>query len=58
VTGEDVDGPVSLRIEVDGRPWGYARAAHRDPEGGPWRFAVRHQLADGQAVSVWAVLRG
>jgi exopolysaccharide biosynthesis protein len=58
VTGEDVDGPVPLRIEVDGRPWGYARAAHVDPEGGPWRFAVAHHLADGQAVSVSAVLPG
>jgi exopolysaccharide biosynthesis protein len=58
VTGEDVDGPVPLRIEVDGRLWGYARAAHVDPEGGPWRFAVPHQLAEGQAVSVWAVLPG
>ena len=58
VTGEDVDGPVPLRIEVDGRLWGYARAAHVDPEGGPWRFAVAHHLADGQAVSVSAVLPG
>src|SRR5829696_3576812 len=58
VTGEDVDGPVPLRIEVDGRLWGYARAAHVDPEGGPWRFAVAHHLADGQAVSVSAVLSG
>jgi exopolysaccharide biosynthesis protein len=58
VTGEDVDGPVSLRIEVDGRLWGYARAAHLDPEGGPWRFAVAHHLADGQAVSVSALLPG
>ena len=58
MTGEDVDGPVPLRIEVDGRLWGYARAAHVDPEGGPWRFAVAHHLADGQAVSVSAVLPG
>ena len=58
VTGEDVDGPVPLRIEVDGRLWGYARAGHLDPEGGPWRFAVAHHLADGQAVSVSAVLPG
>jgi exopolysaccharide biosynthesis protein len=58
VTGEDVDGPVPLRIEVDGLLWGYARAAHRDPEGGPWRLAVAHHLADGQAVSVSALLPG
>lgn len=58
VTGEDVAGPVPLRIEVDGRPWAYARAAHVDPDGGPWRFAVAHHLADGQAVSVSAVLHG
>ncbi|HWC44177.1 MAG TPA: phosphodiester glycosidase family protein [Actinomycetota bacterium] len=58
VTGEDVDGPVPLRIEVDGLLWGYARAAHRDPDGGPWRLAVAHHLADGQAVSVSALLPG
>jgi hypothetical protein len=58
VTGEDVDGPVPVRIEVDGRLWGYARAGHLDPEGGPWRFAVAHHLTDGQAVSVSAVLPG
>lgn len=56
VAGEDVDGPVPLRIEVDGQLWGYARADHRDPEGGPWRFAVAHHLADGQAVGVTALL--
>jgi hypothetical protein len=54
VSGEDVTGPVSLRVEVDGRLWGYGRAAHLDPEGGPWRFAVAHHLAEGQAVAVLA----
>ena len=58
VTGEDVDGPVSLRIEVDGLLWGYARAAHRDPEGGLWRLAGAHRRADGQAGSVAARLPG
>jgi hypothetical protein len=38
---------VPLRIEVDRRLWGYARAAHVDPDGGPWRFAVAHHLTDG-----------
>jgi hypothetical protein len=55
VAGEDVTGPVSLRVEVDGRLWAYARAAHTDPDGGPWRFAVAHHLAAGQAVGVYAV---
>jgi hypothetical protein len=58
VTGEDVTGPVPLRVEVDGRPWGFARAGHTDPEGGPWRFAVPHHLAEGQSVAVYAVVPG
>ena len=58
VAGEDVTGPVPLRVEVDGQLWGYARAGHTDPEGGPWRFAVAHHLAEGQAVSVYAAAPG
>jgi exopolysaccharide biosynthesis protein len=58
VAGEDVTGPVPLRVEVDGRPWGFARAGHTDPEGGPWRFAVPHHLAEGQSVAVYAALPG
>ena len=58
VAGEDVTGPVPLRVEVDGQLRGYARAGHTDPEGGPWRFAVAHHLAEGQAVSVYAAAPG
>jgi hypothetical protein len=55
VSGEDVTGPVGLRVEVDGRPWGFGRAGHTDPDGGPWRFAIHHGLSPGQLVSVYAV---
>ena len=55
VWGEEATGPVALRIEVDGRLWRYARASHVDPDGGPWRFAVAHTLAEGQSVSVYAI---
>jgi hypothetical protein len=50
VTGEDMTGPVPL-VGVDGRPSGFARAGHTDPEGRPWRFAVPHHLAEGQSVA-------
>jgi len=55
VWGEEVTRPVTLRVEVDGRLWRYARASHVDPDGGPWRFAVAHNLAEGQSVSVYAI---
>ena len=55
VAADDAPGPVGLRIEVDGRLWGYGRAGHVDPEGGPWRFAVAHGLEPGRLVSVSAV---
>jgi Phosphodiester glycosidase len=55
VAREDAPGPVPLRVEVDGRLWRFARASHVDPEGGPWRFAIAHALAEGQTVSVYAV---
>jgi hypothetical protein len=55
VVGDDVTEPVMLRVEVDGRLWRYARASHVDPDGGPWRFAIAHALAEGQSVSVYAI---
>jgi hypothetical protein len=55
VAGDDVTGPVRLRVEVDGRLWRYARACQVDPDGGPWRFAIAHALAEGQSVSVYAI---
>ena len=55
VSGEDAPGPVGLRVEVDGRLWGFGRAGHVDPEGGPWRFAIHHDLRPGQLVGVYAV---
>jgi hypothetical protein len=54
VSGADATGPVGLRVEVDGQPWGFARADHLDPDGGPWRFAIHHGLRPGQLVSVCA----
>ncbi|HVG66326.1 MAG TPA: phosphodiester glycosidase family protein [Actinomycetota bacterium] len=55
VSGEGTPGPVGLRVEVDGRLWGFGRAGHVDPEGGPWRFAIHHDLRPGQLVGVYAV---
>ncbi|MDF2743398.1 MAG: hypothetical protein K0S88_4774, partial [Actinomycetia bacterium] len=45
---------MGLRVEVDGRLWGFGRASHVDPEGGPWRFAVAHGLEPGGLVRVFA----
>jgi hypothetical protein len=56
VWGDDVTGPVRLRVEVDGVLWKLARAAHVDPDGGPWRFAIHHDLAAGSQVSVYALV--
>ena len=58
VAEEGVAGPVGLRVEVDGRLWGYGRAGHVDPEGGPWRFAIAHGLEPGRLVSVYATGTG
>src|SRR5215208_4942496 len=55
VSGEGTPGPVGLRVEVDGQLQGFGRAGHVDPEGGPWRFAIHHDLRPGQLVSVYAV---
>jgi hypothetical protein len=55
VSGPEATGPVGLRVEVDGRLWGFGRAGHVDPEGGPWRFAIHHDLRPGQLVGVYAV---
>jgi len=55
VSGEGAPGPVGLRVEVDGQMQGFGRAGHVDPEGGPWRFAIHHDLRPGQLVSVYAV---
>ena len=55
VSGEEAFGPVGLRVEVDGQMQGFGRAGHVDPEGGPWRFAIHHDLRPGQLVSVYAV---
>jgi Phosphodiester glycosidase len=54
VAAEGAPGPVGLRVEVDGRLWGFGRASHVDPEGGPWRFAVAHGLEPGALVRVFA----
>ena len=56
VWGDDVAGPVRLRVEVDGVLWKLARADHVDPDGGPWRFAIHHELAAGSQVSVYALV--
>jgi exopolysaccharide biosynthesis protein len=58
VAREDAPGPVPLRVEVDGRLWRFGRASHVDPEGGPWRFAIAHDLAEGRTVSVSAIVPG
>ena len=55
VSATEEAGPVGLRVEVDGRPWGFGRAGHTDPDGGPWRFAIHHGLRPGQLVGVYAV---
>src|SRR5918993_6052287 len=45
-------GAGGLRVEVDGRLWGFGRASHVDPAGGPWRFAVAHGLEPGAGQGV------
>jgi hypothetical protein len=55
VRGDDVTGPVRLRVEVDGALWKLARADHVDPDGGRWRFAIHHELGAGSQVGVYAL---
>ena len=50
VTGEGVDGPAPLRIEVDGRLWGYAVA----PEAGqPRKASSSAASSSGASSAMW-----